>query len=281
MDKRKYTYGLEIELADIDKRLPLLPGTYTTFDPDVCNSWGEACDPENTECFYGAEINTTPQNSILEMTDLVSKIFNYYSNASINHRAVLHGHIGWSGIDEDLEALKRILIYSKENGDWILENLWKYTITASMNRHTKHFLNFDRVVMPDWKYDFCMQAKTPLEFKLAHQKVKDGRVLPQTTKRYFINLFSVFQNGSIEFRHFFPTTDLTEIKGVLGFITRFVNEALGDFEPVSSWGRRYKLPSEFSYDPWLEECWQKTNYKFNTREEVAANKRLLGMGRKD
>lgn len=278
-DMKKFTYGVELELTDTDMTKPIPEGWYITGDPDILNSNGAAADPLLKDYKFGAEFNSKPTNSIEEMMARVKVLLNAFPEAKVNHRSVMHCHIAWEGIEEDFQSLQKILKYTYEgNGQYVINKYWHYPITPEMDRNTKSFRTFDCKVMPKFRYEHCMAATNVKEFREGHAVVSDGRILWQTTKRFAVNLYSVYTSGSIEFRHFFPTVDVKEIEDAFKFITTYVNEALkenGRSVPQFMEEEKYNLPKEYPYNHELEKSWLKTNFKFNTREVANWNREVL------
>lgn len=275
---RNYTFGSELELGNIDTRLGPPPRCHFTGDPDVCNmNPHAAADPEKKDYHLGSEVNTDAHDSISSIMDTINGVFHHYRSSPpvVNHRCVLHLHIGYKDLPNNLEDLKKILSYTNDNGMWYINNHWKYTIPSDVDSHTRKFLSFDCITMQNWKYQFCMNATTTDDFRRSHAKVKDGRVIFPTMRRYCVNMYPIFKHAAIEFRWFFPTTDLTQIESAFQFITRYMDQALGDRIPVSEWVGKYNLPKEVPFDHKLEKAWRLTNYKFNSRKIANSNREKI------
>lgn len=258
----EFTYGLEIELGDVDRKTPLPEGlSWSSTEHDIVNSDGRAIDPTGRKHTIGGEINTAPTETIEGQVELFRKILQLFPTATVNHRHHTHAHVSFPGLKEDVEKQKKILTFVVRNSNWIMDRIFTPTRDPLMNRSAWSYQLADRTVMPDWKYKFCMEASNPEEFKLAHQKVKDGRVLPQTTKRYGVNLFSIHKHGTVEFRWFYPTLDPAEINDILVFCTAFMLDALNDTSHTEALLPKLHLPKEVAYDHRLEMGWQATSYK--------------------
>ena len=125
------------------------------------------------------------------------------------------------------------------------------------------YVRADRTRMQDWKYDLCMKANSPKEFYDAHQMVKDGTILPQTTKRYCLNLFSLKKHGTIEYRGLYMTMNPESVYDSLVFFADFMSEAVGDQRPICDAVDlgSYLFPLEIPYHHEQQLGWEKTNTK--------------------
>lgn len=256
------TYGLEIELGDVDRKTQLPNGLYwSSTEHDIVNSNGVAIDPTGKKHTLGGEINTAPTEDIEGQVTLFKKILELFPNATINHRHHTHAHVSFQNLKEEVVLQKAILKFAKENSEWIMNKIFTPTRHPLMNRSAWSYQLADRTVMPDWKYDYCMSANTPEEFKQAHQKVKDGRILPQTTKRYGVNLFSIHKHGTVEFRWFYPTLNPEEIHDILLFCKYFILDAITGSNKLIKSIDSLRLPKECKYNNDLEMGWQSTSYK--------------------
>lgn len=264
-DLRNYTYGCEHELSDVDRNTKLPDGCYwDDQEQDIVNSDGRAIQPRSKTYTIGGEINTRPTDTPEGQAVLFREALSILPNATINHRAHLHCHISYPELKESLEDQKRILTYVVNNSQYMLDSIFSPTKHPSMNTKAWKYQIADRTIMQDWKYKFCMESDTTREFKESHQKVKDGRILPQTTKRYAINLFSIHKHGTIEMRCLFPTMKPVQVCDSLKFLRDFMNHALSeDQKPLESWvdWSNYNLPKELPYNHEIELGWQETNTK--------------------
>jgi hypothetical protein len=272
---KKYSLGIELELCDVPKDRPLPEGWTTSFDPDIMNHNGIAAALDYP---LGIEFNSTPSYSLDEMMNKIKELFKRFPEARVNHKSVTHIHLSWEGAKEDLDSLKKILSYTNENGQWFIDNKWYFTILPEMGRNTKSFRSFDRKIMNELRYNHCMNAKTIKEFKEGHAVVSDGRILWQTTKRFSVNLYSLWTSGSIEFRWHHPSININDLQEMFLFDMEYLDQALSDRKPVKDWANNFNLPKEYPYDHELEKKWLLTNTKFNDMETVLKNRELILKG---
>lgn len=263
--ERDFNLGLEIELSDVDRSISLPMGmSWAKKEHDIVNSDGRAIIPGSKEYTIGGEVNTPPSYSFEEQAQYLNELWKLFPNASVNHRAHTHCHIAFEGLKEDVEIQKKILKYAVENSRYCLDYFFTPVKTKEMNFSAWKYQIEDRTIMPEWRYKFCMQAKNPMEFKIAHQMAKNGEVFPQITKRYAVNTFSIYKHGTVEFRCFFPTMKTEEIIDCLKFCTLFINEALKEHpkpiqEAVNFEEFNFPKSIPFSYE--LEMGWQATKVK--------------------
>lgn len=274
MSERNYSFGIELEMADIDRLVSPPVNCKFTSDFDIVNSDGIAIDPSGKVHLIGGEV-ITPAGTESEVLGYAEDIFNTYPNATFNHRTVLHSHISWPELPMDVDAMKSILSYQREYGMEILNTVWTRDRLAmsTMNRSARAFYTYDFTIMPEYKYNFCMNATSPQEFRLAYAMTKDGKVNWLHAKRYALNMYSIFKHGTIEFRHWFPTKKRSEIASVLDFCRKYIDNALGDRLPFqkllannTSW--TFPVEDDVKYNHVLEIGWQRTNMHTNTREEA-------------
>ena len=274
LNMRNYTYGIELELADIDTTKVLPEGCSYSSDFDIVNSNGVAVDPSKKVITYGGEVITPPMNSIESSIAKVSEIFDTFPESNINHRTMVHIHISWDGLRDDLDAMKKILTYQAVNGMKIIEKIWNHTKDPKMNRRAWAFQIYDASVMTGYKYEECLKAQTVEEFRRAHALTKDGSINWRLTRRHAVNLYSLFKHGTVEFRHFFASKDLYEIRCCFEFVTKYIEEALGSRRPIEevfAENTHWKFPKESPFSEELENGWQNTNFHFNDKNVAIEN----------
>lgn len=274
---RKYLFGLELEMADIDRTKTPPPGCRYSSDFDIINSDGIAIDPTGKSHMRGGEV-VTPPGTREEVLDKAMEIYATYPEGTFNHRTVLHCHVSWPELTEDVSAMKRILAYQQVNGMETIKTLWPSDPEAlkQMNASARAFYIYDKTIMPDYKFDFCMQATTPQEFRHSYAKTKDGKVNWLHARRYALNMYSIFKHGTIEFRYFYPTKNRDELGYVLDYVAAWIDNALGAKLPIAEFlaaNPQWKFATEehVKYNHRLEMMYQLTNFHTNTREVAEAN----------
>ena len=119
------TWGYEVEWGDIDRRLqvPAHLGSWEYAETDIVNIHEPfkyvACDPLGTDPYMGGEVNTKPTRTWQEQVDRVFELKQFFedngnkpSASCVNHG---HVHIFVPGLKDDLDGLKRLVSYIKDN----------------------------------------------------------------------------------------------------------------------------------------------------------------------
>lgn len=260
----EFTYGQEVELADISRDTKL-PDTmsYSSTELDIVSSCG-AIDPSGRDHKIGGEINTKPTKSIEEQINIFNDMLRLFPEATINHRHHHHLHIAFPGLKTDLNIQKKLLKYIVENTKTVVDKIFVPTKNPKMNTSSWRYQTVDRDAMAPWRYEFCINANTCEDFFASHAKVKDGRILYQTMKRMAFNLYSIKKHGTVEMRCLFPTLNPDEVRYSFIFFRDFILEALSEHpRPIDQAVdfNNYIFPKEVPYNHKLEILWQTTNKK--------------------
>jgi hypothetical protein len=257
-----FTFGAEYEFSDVSRSIVLPDGlSWNSNEKDIVNSDGIAIDPSGKLHDIGGEVNTKPTNTIKEQKELFELAVKLLPGVTVTHRSHTHFHVSYPGLNEDLSALKKILSYFQINAEYILSRTFNPTKHPLMDAAAWGYAKVDRQSLPDWKYKFCMNAETLEDFFNSFYKVKDGRVLPQTGRRYSVNLSSAKKHGTIEFRHFYATLDPEVVESTFEYCRDFMEAALND-KPIESlrWNG-YKFPTEIEFNLERHNKYQQTKSK--------------------
>lgn len=277
-NKKNFTYGCELEFADvcIDNELP--EGcVWNKKDISLVNSNGVANDPLGITTKFGGEINTRPTNNIDDQAILCYEIIkNLNPKPIINYKCALHIHIKIPGLTENLEDLKNLLKYCYKN------DLRAFEITSKIEKPEKlnkvSYKEYKRVC-DSWHYKIkesvylkVLEAKTIEEFIEFHNKSINSHGL---TKRAGINFIQLKETGTIEFRHFFGTTNFVEIFACLKWCDDFITEGLTTqktpdeiLEENKKNNLNFKFPEQKKFDFKLQSIFNLTNLKKNKRKDV-------------
>jgi hypothetical protein len=262
MGEDNYTFGMELEFSDVSRSIVLLPGlSWNTNEKDIVNSDGRAIDPTGKIHDIGGEINSIPTNSIKRQRELFELALKLLPGVTVTHRSHTHFHVSYPGLSIDLVALKKILTYFQKNSEYILNKTFNPTKHPLMDASAWGYAKVDRQCLPEWKYKFCIEAKTLEDFFDSFYKVKDGRVLPQTGRRYSVNLSSAKKHGTIEFRHFYATLDPEVIESTFEYCRDFMTAALNDIPIESLDWDNYKFPTEIEFNLERHNRYQETKSK--------------------
>lgn len=255
----KRTYGLELEWTDNDTRIEIPPkwGFWDKKETDVLNTDGTAYKYTH----IGGEVGTTPTDSIDQKLENVSGLIDLLS-PKLAHRSFTHVHIAIEGLKEDLPTLKTIVRYQVENQDYIndvvtpikpvnpddYETYEDVKLARKWARQCNIWMT--RVPGPE-RVEEIMQAKTFDEFYQAHyppRKDGSGRAYG-VAPRPGLNMRSLHKHGTVEFRFFYGSIDVNEIRSMLEFADKYMDEAmkLEGGVPVSEWYPQLKEELEWVF----------------------------------
>ena len=238
-NKETFTYGAEIEWGDIDRRrlVPEHLGKWEYAETDIVNIHAPyeyiACDPLGTEPPMGGEINTKPTKTWQEQVDRVLEIHQLFKDAGDNPSTscVNHGHIHVfvPGLKQDVNGLKNLIRYIKENQTDTIEACYGFYESPEMKSCSgaKMYLKFDGGrEMPDYMCDNIINLATDFDhFIKLHAAGKDGVSMGRPF-RYAINTYCMKHTGTIEFRCFRSTTKRDELESQFRFAEKFIDAAL-------------------------------------------------------
>lgn len=305
-DKQSFTYGVELEFADVYRFNELPPGCdWNLKDITIVNSTGIANDPTGRLWEYGGEINTRPTNTISHQVFVIERVIKELTPPPfINYRCNLHIHIGVPGLRNDIKALKSLLTYIRSNAreafsivepipkpiesDFESKDAFKGAMARYRRRLVSHqYMLYDKTV----KKILSDETKTPMEFWDNHaNRSKDGKAFWYITPRAAINLRQIFETNTIEFRHFPGTLDPDEYYSCLFWCSEFIYAALNNhkIKPDRIFRDNRKdliFPKFRRYIHQIDLLWRRTNLGKNTRQkvrsnidEIISNKQLLDIG---
>lgn len=290
----KFTYGCELEFADVDRFAKLPDGcTFDGKDHTIVNSNGIATDPKARTSTIGGEINTKATSTIDEQVSIISNVINSFEEVTINYRCNLHIHIRVPELKDDLESCKRLASYIRDNEKDVFKlvepipipTLAEYNdgeaFAGAMKRY-KRRLRSHQFRVYDSVYENMMKTKTVEEFYNAHGPWSDvkQRHLFHLCPRAAINLRTLWEphHNTIEFRHFPGTLDLNEYASCLKWCKEFLNAALNTNESVLSIFNRnneFVFPKFKPYNHEQEKTYLLTSYDYNNRTTIEANLKAL------
>ena len=276
----KFTYGLELEVQDID--ITIMPdeylGSWNAIEYGIVNSDGTTNRCNNK----GGEFNLKPTDSIKGQIELLKKFKETYPLASAGYRDVTHIHIAIPGLKDDIDALLKFFVYVEDNMDFILKYLcppfpepkredyptnpdfkrakWFYYRKSSWFRHR----------VPQDRVQEILKATTPNEFYVKHFWFNEdyGKYEKLANiKRAAINFMSIFYHGTVEFRFFTATVNLLEIEDFYEFCDQVTRAALWDHSMTIEkiWNsREWKIPPFPPMSQWLEKSYL-TRHRVNRK----------------
>lgn len=273
-NSKDFTWGYEIEWGDIDRRIdiPKHLGSWEYAETDIVNIHPpfqyKACDPLGTDPYMGGEVNTKPTKTwmqqverILEIKALFEANGNTPSASCVNHG---HLHVFVPGLKDDIESLKKLTSYIRENQDTVIKNCYNFYDTNDMKnyKNAKMYLKLDGGrTMPDYMSSNIISGATDFEhFIKLHAAGKDGVSMGRPF-RYGINTYCMKHTGTIEFRCFRSTTKREEIESQFRFVEMFMEAALNDGPSANEIlsNNSFKFPP-FIWDASEYDGWIKTKY---------------------
>lgn len=273
-DPKTFTWGFEMEVGDVDRRLPLPEhlGKWEFSETDVVNQHepykGVASDPLGLEPPFGGEINVRPTKTWREQVERIFEILDFYKSHSNRPTAscVSHNHIHVfvPGLKDDVPALKRLIKYIRDNQHIVVDRIHAFRLHPDMSstKTAKTYLKLDcGRLMPDYMCNNLINLTTDFEhFIKLHAAGKDGVSMGRPF-RYAINTYCMKHTGTIEFRCFRNSYDRRELEDSFKFVEAFIDAALNDGPDVQEilMNGDYKFP-ELHYDHELYKSWEKTKY---------------------
>jgi hypothetical protein len=273
-NSKDFTWGYEIEWGDIDRRIdiPQHLGSWEYAETDIVNIHPpfqyKACDPLGTDPYMGGEVNTKPTKTwmqqverILEIKALFEANGNTPSASCVNHG---HLHVFVPGLKDDIESLKKLTSYIRENQNTVIKNCYNFYDTNDMKnyKNAKMYLKLDGGrTMPDYMSSNIISGATDFEhFIKLHAAGKDGVSMGRPF-RYGINTYCMKHTGTIEFRCFRSTTKREEIESQFRFVEMFMEAALNDGPSANEIlsDNSFKFPP-FIWDASEYDGWIKTKY---------------------
>ena len=288
----KLSFGAELEFSDVDRSIdipkglgawegPKIAGYNLGSEIDIVNSkgiWrGIATDPLCLDCPVGGEIHVNPSWTIDSQLIRIMRIIGLFPQVGVacpNHG---HIHVGIQGIWNDMEAVKNIFRYTRNQQYAVLEHCSGYKATDSVDIHQakladwvkEYLLVGDAKTAADELFERVEQANTTQEIRKALAEVEcfnyewvDKFVYPAPkSHRTSVNLYSLLRGETVEFRVFRASINPVEIYSSLLFSKRYIEEALRgekgkSVEEILKEGQFRFAPLNFDED--LARGWQET-----------------------
>ena len=269
-----FTYGMEIEWGDVPRsfEIPDNLGTWEHSEQDIVNlnePYQYVCaDPLGIEPPFGGEINTKPSRTWEEQVNRYFEIEKLFSDIgyppTVSATCHTHIHCYVPELKDDINALKRLTKYIKENQHTTIENVYGFYESNQMKGApgSKMYLKFDGGrAIPEYMTDNILNLATDFgSFIKMHCAGKDGVSMGRPF-RYAINMYSLKHIGTVEFRLFRGTLDPDELSSCFRFVRDFLDAALNDGPSVHELitENNYKFPPMI-WDLNQMIGWKKTKY---------------------
>jgi hypothetical protein len=286
-----FTYGFEIEWGDIDRKMqiPEELGSWEYCETDIINERepyrGLGSDPKGINPPVGGEINMKPTKTWQHQVDNIMKVKELFDAHGTSPTAgcVNHGHlhIHVPGLIEDIDALKRLMRYIKENQHITMDRVYQFRVYPNMTqtKTAKTYLKHDGGrIAPNWLLENL--ATVPVDFEdwlRVHCCGKDAKIQSRPF-RYGIHTYALKNSKTVEFRCFRSSIDRREIEDSFRFATAFMDAALNNGPDVQEilFSYDYKFPP-FTYDHELYMGWEKTKYERTDRNLDNETAEKLGL----
>jgi hypothetical protein len=265
--------GLELELPDIDTSIPIPSkiGKYDMEDFTIVNNNGLANDPKKKYILIGSEVNMTPTETVDEMIENIQELYSLVETKT-NYKSNLHVHISVPGLAQDYKKLKKLISYTFEFGGYIMSQIDPLPTPTSeeMKKRIQHLKKSHQYEYPKSYQERILNGTTWEEIRDAHQPIKNGRRLTHLVKRCGINIRSLWDNGTVEFRHFFGTDNIEQYRDAIEWCKLYIDNAIGD-QKHPDWllsQKDWNFPKMSPFDINLQKGWEYTNLEKNKRVEV-------------
>lgn len=268
----KYTWGYEIEWGDIDRTLeiPSHLGTWEQAEIDIVNIHEPykyvAVDPLGINPPVGGEINTKPTHTWKKQVDRIMEIHQLFvdngdtpSSSCVNHG---HLHVHVPDLKNDIDALKRLIKYIKNNQAITIKRLYNFRKNLIMEKMDLYYLEIDGgTPMPNKVCDNIINNSKNFDDFIKYHYLPEELQREMPPQRYAINTYIMQYTNTIEFRCFRSSTNRKHIEDSFRFVEKFMDAALNGGPNVK------QILSEYDYEfpPFIfnkEEYtgWQKTMY---------------------
>ena len=225
------SFGVELELPDIDTlvELPEELGVYDKQDYTIVNNCGVANDNLKKYVLIGSEINTTPTDSIGSQIEIIEQIYKLFKTKT-NHKSNLHIHVGVEGMIHDWRLIKEFQFFVNAYEELVYRLIDPLPVPTSelMYKRLQH-------VKKSHQTKLSQNAKGIIATASNHFQIRNALGVGRISRRAGINLKSMYSNGTIEFRHFFGTDNLSEYASALLWCEHFVKSFLSNKNPFDNY----------------------------------------------
>jgi hypothetical protein len=281
-ESSKFTYGMEIEWGDVPRSfsIPEHLGTWEYSERDIINlrePYQYVCaDPLGESPPVGGEINTKPTKTWMEQVDRYFEIQKLFEDngtpPTVCSTCHTHIHCRVPGLRDDIDALKRLTKYIKENQHTAIEHAYGFFEHNEMRgaKGAKMYLKFDGGrPIPDYMTDNIINLATDFNsFIKMHAAGKDGVSMGRPF-RFAINMYALKHIDTVEFRLFRGSLKRNEIESCFKFVQDFLHAALNDGPSVAD----LISQNNYSFPPMIWSLpqfigWEKTKHPEDRGEKV-------------
>lgn len=259
-DSKLFTWGMEIEWGDILRSLniPQNLGSWEYSETDIINirePYKNICsDPLGIDPPVGGEINTVPtktwEEQVIRYFELERFFINEGYQPTVCTTAHTHIHCFVPGLNEDINALKHLTKYIKENQHISIDRVYGFYDASNMKKAkgSKMYMKFDGGrPMPNYMSDNIINLATDFDhFIKLHAAGKDAVSMGRPF-RFAINMYSMKHIGTVEFRLFRSTLNKIQIESCFRFVRDFMDAALNNGSPVD----KLLIENNYTFPPMI------------------------------
>lgn len=238
-DPSTFTWGAEVEFANVFKlKLQALPkelGKWEWAEKEICNTKppyaGIAVDPKGINPPVGGEVNTIPTKTYQEQVDRILNIIDWMKEKgetpTASFTSPFHIHVHIPGLIDDIDGLKKIIKYQKENQKDMVDLCYQFKKLKDMPGGASAYLKRDGgLLMPDYiANNIIEKAENFQDFIRLYSSGKNGIVRTRPF-RYCINSYCLKWTKTIEFRCFRATQNPLFILNAFKVCFAYLNNAL-------------------------------------------------------
>mgnify|MGYP003634229223 FL=1 len=272
-----WTWGYEVEWGDVDRTLeiPEHLGKWEFAETDILNLNDPykyiACDPLGEDPPVGGEINTIPTTSWQKQVDKIMELYEFFQSKGNNPTAscINHGHIHVHipELITDIDKLKRLMEYIRQNQDVVIKACYGFIPHPSMQglKNCTAYLKLDggRRIPEYMSSNIISLSKNFDDFIKHHCTGKDGVSMGRPF-RYAINTYCLKHTKTVEFRCFRSTINRKQLEDKFKFVEEFMHNALHGNKKVWMILRDYEYDfpqlnyNRKEYQGWINTKWDKS-----------------------
>lgn len=245
IDLKNISYGLELEWGDVGREvvIPKELGSWDYSEVYVTNMLEPykyiASDPLGINPPVGGEINTFPTVGISGQLEIFNKLLELFKNhnytPTVSVSSNLHIHVHVPGLIDDINSLKKFMIYVRDNQEDAILACHKYEDYEEYKeiKKSKSILKYTGGRRtPSYIVENILDKAVDFQsFIKMHYAGKDG-ISTGRPIRFAINTYNLKHIKTIEFRFFRGCINPNELKDCLKFIELFVQHSLTDGKSV-------------------------------------------------
>ncbi len=293
-EKKRWTYGAELELVDWPQREQLASGMMIDeAERANVNSNGIAVDGTGKLYHLGGEILTVPSVEPSGPADQLLWVKTKFAEATVNFRTGLNIHVRVPGLRNNLKKLKQLQAFVHKMMPAlipIIDNIPMPTVRdfpdsrvlTGAKRDYNRCKKNHHALLPKWRLELQLKARTPQEFFEAEAvHLATGKVHWALALRNCVNLRQLMQTDTVEFRHFPGSASPAEVLNATLWCQSFLEAAFnGGLTTVEDLLRRFgpgegrAWPKFSQYDPWLDAGYFFTSKHYNSVEIVPEHIKL-------